>query len=539
MRRIISFLFSSQYSVKRATALLAVTALLSNVLGLVRNILLYRNLSSEAVGIYFASFTVSDLVFNLLILGAVTSALIPVYTQRIERDGIAGGWEITNQVISWIIVVLGGIAIILALAMPWLLSAIFPTLVGTIGLTQTVDLSRVLLLQSLILAVSFAIGAILNCQQKFSSYSLAPLLYNGSIILGVMLAGRFGLTFLSWMVVAGAIIHAGIQYREAHRAGFRLRFMPKFDADIKEILRLMVPRTISLGVGQATFSYYLSLSSLSAIGGATGFTGVSAFRATNDLQTTPAMVVANPLASAFFPSLASKLQQHRSAEITALLTKALRVALYLVIPATAIAFILRAQIVRVYLGTGDASWPFTVAAIDTFGMFLVGVIPATIVVLLARVYYSLKDTRASTIISVIASLCGITAGWLNVHVFDMGVPGVALAVSIASIIQAGLYLYDLERRPGIDLGLPIVVKHVLRYTMTAIMAAGLVWLSLQVIHYAYVNIGLTYFSTRRIIGIFLQFLVAASIGATWYIYWSKRFHPEELRWLRTSLSSKS
>jgi putative peptidoglycan lipid II flippase len=216
MRRIAAFLFSEKYSVKRATALLAVTALLSNGLGLIRNILLYRTLPAEQVGIYFASFTVADLVFTILILGAVTSSLIPVFRTRIDAAGTEGGWAITNQVLSWIIIVMGGLGIILA---------------DTAQLETTVQLSRIMLLQSIILACSFTIGAILNCHQRFSSYSLAPLLYNGSIILGVVLAGFFGLPVLAACVVFGALLHAGLQYREAHRAGFRLRFMPVFDAD--------------------------------------------------------------------------------------------------------------------------------------------------------------------------------------------------------------------------------------------------------------------------------------------------------------------
>jgi putative peptidoglycan lipid II flippase len=293
-----------------------------------------------------------------------------------------------------------------------------------------------------------------------------------------------------------------------------------------------------LGTNQLSFSYYLSLSSLSNLGTASGFSGISIFRATNDLQTTPAMVVSNPLASAFFPSLAAHINAGRHTEVTTLISKALRIALYITIPAMAVAFVLRAQIIRIYLGTGDASWPLTTTAINTFSMFLIGVVPAAAIVLLARVYYSLKDTRASTIISVIASVIGVISAWITVTQLNMGVAGVALAVSIASIVQAGLYLYDLERRPGIDLGLPLIIRSAILYLVTGILTAGIAWIGLQLVHYGYVQTKLDLFTTRRILGLFLQLVVAASIGTTWFILWSKWVHPKELQWLRTSLSTK-
>src|SRR5690348_11983835 len=87
---------------RQASALLAAAAVFSNVLGLARNLIFYRQVGEPAqLEVYFASFRVADLFFNLLIVGAITSAVVPVLTELVSTERKARAQEVTNELLSW------------------------------------------------------------------------------------------------------------------------------------------------------------------------------------------------------------------------------------------------------------------------------------------------------------------------------------------------------------------------------------------------------------------------------------------------------
>lgn len=99
-------LFSKENSVRSASIILIITLTLSNVLGLLRDRFLAKNILTSDLDIYYASFRIPDLIFNFLILGAITSAFIPVFSEYIMGKKLKEAYRITNSLINIALVAL-------------------------------------------------------------------------------------------------------------------------------------------------------------------------------------------------------------------------------------------------------------------------------------------------------------------------------------------------------------------------------------------------------------------------------------------------
>src|SRR5437588_799397 len=153
------------YTIKAASALLAITALFSNVLGLVRNVIFYRLIPPHLLDIYYASFRIPDLIFNLVIFGAIVSAFVPIATELISKDQEKEAYEITDQLFTWLTIFFVVIGIVLALFMVPIMHLVVA------GFNQdrfntAVTLSRLMLIQPIFFAWSFTLGGLLNSVRR-------------------------------------------------------------------------------------------------------------------------------------------------------------------------------------------------------------------------------------------------------------------------------------------------------------------------------------------------------------------------------------
>ena len=518
MKQFLSRLIGKNYSVKGATALLAITALLSNVLGLLRNVVFYHVVSPSQLDVYFASFRLPDLIFNVLILGAISSAFIPIITQILSKDDKKKVWEISNQVISWITACFIVLAVIMFAAMPQIMHLVVYGF-DTTRFEQAVLISRILLLQSIFFAWSWTFGGILNGFRRFSTYAVAPLLYNLSIIVGGFLARYYGINAIAWSVVLGAALHMSIQYWEVRRLGYNPKIDLRWTKEVKEVITLMIPRSISQGITQ------LELIILTSLGSGLMNGSIAVFSGMNDLQTTPTVVIANSLAVAFFPALTTYAAVQNWGEMQNLLNKVVRVALFLLLPSITLCLMFRTPLIQLY-----TNGHLTNLAIPTFAWFMIGVIPAALVVILAKVYYGFKDTRTPLILNTVGAVAGTLSAIIGIRILHGEIPVLAMANSIESWVQCILYLYFLHRlQPGI-LPLNKLFAPIGRYLGGAVVMALAGWLALKGIHLAAPG------STTIIL--LVQLVLGGLIAVLAYYLYSRIMQPEEIQWLKSNVFTK-
>lgn len=516
-------------SIKQASTILAVTALLSNSLGLVRNLIFYRTIAPAQLDTYFASFRIADFLFNLIIIGAVTSSVIPVISELITKEREEKAREIINQLLSWATIIMGGIVLFLVLVMPFIIRLVVPGF-DEARILETTSLSRLLLLQTIFFSWSFIIGALLNGYRRFTTYAIAPLLYNCSLIIGGLLAGKLGVHALVYTVVFGSFLHCLVQYFEVRRIGYIPSLDLRVTPELKKIFQLMIPRSLSQGTTQIVLIVYTMLASGLRVG------SIAIFNGMNDLQTTPTVIVANSLATAYFPSLTAEVAKENWDKVNILLVKVIRASLFLLVPLVILSLVLRAQVVRLYFGLGSVDWNLTSLAISTFAWFVLSIIPASLVVILSRLFYATKDTYTPMAINITTSILGICASVVGIRFLHGSVATLALSEALIAASQCLFYLIILSRRGYLSLRTEQMADLLTTIFIGSLLLASGTWLTLRLVDSVYSL--LPWISTGRVIGLLIQSLLATAVGLFLYFRYSTIRKVEELEWLKKRAFSR-
>ena len=172
-------------TVAGSALLIAFFSFLCKILGLFRERLIAHNFgASELSDIYYAAFRLPDLIFNTLVLGALTSAFIPVFQKRWQENK-DNGLLLSNSVLNYFLVIIGGWVVIAFIFTPQI-TRLFTPGFNNWQLAQTSELTRIMLLAIIFFVASNVICGILNSWKKFFTFSVAASFYNLGIILGII-----------------------------------------------------------------------------------------------------------------------------------------------------------------------------------------------------------------------------------------------------------------------------------------------------------------------------------------------------------------
>jgi putative peptidoglycan lipid II flippase len=376
-----------------------------------------------------------------------------------------------------------------------------------------------MLLATLFFVFSNVLGGVLNSWKKFFSFSVAASFYNIGIIIGIVfLYPRLGLSGLAWGVVLGALMHLLVQLPEARRYGFRYRLNLVFDENLKKILRLMVPRTLGLAAGQLNLVLVTMMASHLSSG------SIAVFNLANNMQSLPISLFAVSLAIAVFPTFSQAVLEKNHVLFATHLSQNIRRLLFLLLPISVLIVVLRAQIVRVILGSGNFTWENTYDTAQTLGLFAISIFAQGLIPLLARSFYALGDTKTPTNIAFISIITNIIAAFYLSGIF--GVQGLAMAFSISSIINMLLLYLVLYYR--VDLLNNNKIFSVLLIVTFNSLIAG--FIANRVLHLV-----APLLNTRTFVGIFIQGLLAGLCGLIIYLILSILFKLEEVRIVKNKL----
>jgi putative peptidoglycan lipid II flippase len=214
--------------------IIACFSFLSKIIALFRERLIAYNFgASEISDIYYAAFRLPDIIFNTLVLGALTSAFIPVF-QKVWHKNKDEALVLANSVLNLFLIVIFFLSLLAAIFTPQIMDFLTPGF-SEWQMIKVNQLTRIMLLSILFFVGSNVIGGVLNSWKKFFSFSLAASFYNLGIIFGIVfLYPIFGLTGLAWGVLIGAILHLVVQLPEVYKYGFRYQFKLVFNSDLKK-----------------------------------------------------------------------------------------------------------------------------------------------------------------------------------------------------------------------------------------------------------------------------------------------------------------
>lgn len=493
--------------------LIALFSLLAKIVALFRERLIAATFgASELSDIYYASFRLPDLIFNTLILGALTSAFIPIFQKVWFKDHQAG-LRLANSVLNLFLLLMFFLVVLAWFLAPAFMPIITPGF-STWQLEQTIQLSRIMLLSVMFFVVSNIVGGILNSWKKFFSFSLAASFYNLGIILGIsVFYPKVGLIGLAWGVVLGAACHLLVQLPELYKNGWHYRPLFIWDDNLKKILKLMVPRTIGLAAGQINLVVVTMIASTLATG------SIAVFNLANNLQSLPVSLFAVSLAVAVFPTFTQAINENNNKLFVDNFSINVRRLFFLLIPLSVWMVVLRAQIVRVILGSGAFDWQNTYQTAQTLGWFSISIFAQGLIPLLARAFYAREDTKTPTSVGIFSIIINILLSWYLAQYFNLGVIGLAIAFSITSLLNM-LILYIILHYRLSSINDNVIIVSLLKISFNAI-ASGLV-------AYGFLNLLDNYVNMHTFIGIFTQGAVAGLAALLTYLFLSILLKLEEV-----------
>lgn len=330
-----------------ATAIVLVTTLLSNFIGLARDKIIALHFgTSTSTDIYNASFLIPDMIFNLFVAGALTAAFMPVFS-----DYLAKNEEESMKLANTMMNAMTGMIFILALFafifINHLIGFLFPNLSPDVQL-EIAQMTRLMLPSAMIFAVSNILGNILMSYKHFTAYSISPILYNIGIISGVLLFNeKFGIYSAAIGVLAGAILHCAVRIIDVVKTKYRYSFFLDLKQEgFKKIIKLMIPRALSLIVWQINL-YIFAVVGIRMLTG-----GFAAFNFARNIQSFTTAFIGVSFATAVFPYLTTAVSNNDQKSFTEGMQKTIQNILFYSIPAAVGTLLMSKQIVGLILSGG-------------------------------------------------------------------------------------------------------------------------------------------------------------------------------------------
>jgi putative peptidoglycan lipid II flippase len=394
-------LFSREINgLHEAAFLLAFSAIASQLLGLVRDRLLAGTFGAGAtLDVYYSAFRVPDLIYVSIASFVSVTVLIPFIMEGLTAGRKSETHRFINQLFSVFLAVMAVVSLAAFLLMPLLAQVVAPGF----DAAQTdllITLSRIILLSPVFLGLSNLFGGVTQGLRRFFVYAASPIFYNLGIIAGVVvfypLVGAVG---LAYGVALGALLHLAVQLPIIYQTGFWPRLVWPTDwQPIKEVILTSFPRTITLSAHQLALLALVALASTFSVG------AISVFNLAWNLQSVPLSIVGVSYSVAAFPALARLFAQGERATFLKQIKTATRHIVFWSMIATVFFIVLRAQVVRVILGSGQFGWTETRLVAAALAIFAVSVAAQSLVLLLVRGYYAAGRTIVPLVVNTLSSL---------------------------------------------------------------------------------------------------------------------------------------
>jgi putative peptidoglycan lipid II flippase len=527
-----NFLNSQTKSISSASLILAISYLASAFLGLLRDRLLAGTFGAGAeLDVYYTAFTVPDFIALILIFGAISSAVIPIFSSYLIKSKDEA-WKYVSTLLN---VFLGGLILVCGVLMiftPAIISLMAPGFSGE-KRELAVMLMRIMFLGPIILGASNMISGILQVFHRFLITALAPLLYNLGIIIGILFfVPKFGLPGLAWGVVLGGAMHLLVQLPAFIFSGFRYKASFNYkDPGVVKTIKLMAPRSLGLGAGQLNTIATTAIASTLLSG------SIAVFNLANNLSSILVNAVAVSVSTASFPSMSMAFLRDDGEEFLRKFSGIFRQIIFLVVPLSLLILILRAQIVRVVLGAGKFSWADTKLTTACLGILALNLIAQALILFLSKTFYAAHNTKIPAIISGLTVAFNIILSLLLVWlvryfagfnlflqnllrlggVANIGVIALAIAYTITAVLECCLLLYMFykkffTRQNAAAFGGPNHPKEILD-SLYKILIASLIMAVLTFIVRQLLG---SVISLQTFWGIFFQLIISGIVGVATY-----------------------
>ncbi len=445
--------------------ILAVSSVASRLLGVARDWLLSERFGASAdLDAYFAAFRIPDLIYNLLVFGGIVVAFLPLFSDYYAKDK-AAAWRFANNLLNVFVALLVLVSVVLFVFTPEMVVMVAPGFTAA-QLAKTAFLSRIMFLSPIIFGIASIFSGILQYFHRFLAYSLAAALYNIGIIAGILFLGPYlGIYGVAIGVIFGALLYLLVQVLPAINCGYRYR--PVFDLkapSLRQAVYLMLPRTLGIAANQ------LNLIAPTVIASSLAAGSITIFNLANNVYGIPVGIIGISWATAAFASFSRAYTEGKYEELADKFSASYRQIGYLAVPASFLLFVLRQPIVNFLYYHGQFTREAALLTSASLGLFCLGIYFSSMMPVVFRLFFSTRDTASPTWSTVISVAVNITLNYVFVALLasgplaglfsrifglegiaDISVLGLALAYSMANMLQLAILVYLVGRKKSIPI----------------------------------------------------------------------------------------
>lgn len=462
--------------IARSASVVGLATLVSRVLGLARDMIILSIFPPMLTDAFYAAFRLPSTLRYLMGEGAMSAAFIPVFSDYLRNKTRREAWELVSAVA---ILLLAATALVAGACMafaPWIVRAVLWGFSSNPEKFRiTVGLVRWLFPYLVFVSLVALCMGVLNSLKHFAMPSVSQAAFNAVVIASALfLVPRWGggpekqIYALGLGVLLGGAVQLAMQLPALRAKGFTLVIgRVATHPEIRRILRLMVPATVGLAVYHVDLLVDNLVASLLSQGSVTYL-----YAATRLIQFPMGTFVIG-ISTVAFPLMAGYAVTREFEKLKEAMNYALRLAFFIVIPASAGLIVLGKPIIRLLYERGEflaarSTGPTYLALLYySFGLYAVGGVSVV-----ARCYYSIEDMRTPVRVAGIALLVNTALDFILMR--PLGHGGIALATSISTSLNLFLLLWLLRRKIG-GLGLRRVGRSLLKIAAATASMSAVAW----------------------------------------------------------------
>jgi len=498
-----NLIFTKQGGMFSSAIILAAMIVVSRIFGFWRYRILTGFFTKEELDIFFASFRLPDLIFEILITGALTATLIPIFIkyQKNQKELEINISSIFNLIMISLLVFVA----VLSLVMPLIIPIITPGF-STSQNNQVIFYSRILLIGQLpLLMIGNFLTGVSQANKTFIVSAVAPVLYNLAVIIFTIL---FGAQLYLLAPVIGTVIGAALFFFIQIPIFFVIdfHFLPviRFTGATRDFFRMVVPRIFTVIITQIDATIDLSLTTLLGSGSYT------IFYLAQHLQLLPVSVIGVAFGQASLPYLSEMHREDKNEDLKNIIADSVLNLLFLTVPIAFFLIFARTPTVRLFFGAQKFDWVATVETAVTLSYFALSIPFHSIYYLLTRCYYAVLDSRTPFYVSLISTLLNIILSLCAILILKLPVWSLALSFSasiIINVIALGIILHFKLK----GFAWQMILWTIIKIVFSALCASVVTYYLIKILD-------LFVFDTSRTINIFFVLTIGGSTYLMLYLF---------------------
>ncbi len=455
---------------------------LSRIAGFVRDIMTAAFLGAGPIAdAFFVALKLPNFFRRVTAEGAFSIVFVPMYSKTVEIETKEEADLFASNAFMVMLCALSVFTVLALILMPYIITAIAPGFSDDpVRYSMAVEFTRITFPYLLLMSLTALLGGVLNALDRFAPFAFAPVLFNVSLIAALFLNNHFETTghALSYGLLTAGFLQFVFLYSCARRAGVKITFaMPKVDADIRKVLKLMGPAVIGAGVVHINLFADLILASFLESG------SISYLYYADRLNQLPLGMVGIAVGTALLPMLSRAMTKDDNKEAIALFSRSMEYCMILALPAAIALMVMPLSLITVLFERGEFTASDSQITAQVLMAYAIG-LPAYIAIkVFSTAHWAREDTKTPVKISIIATALNIAMSIVLIQF--IGVVGIAFATGLTGWLQFYLHLRSLKTHPSAGLDAQFI-RNMPRIALSSCIMGGCVY-SLSVLLQGFIN----------------------------------------------------